>query len=85
MENEDKLFTAISGIQNSVTEVKASIGIIVNQHQSSEQKFERGVVRLDDLAERLREVEAKIEKHKGYFGVISAGLVACAGAIGVFF
>lgn len=85
MENEVKLFTAIAELQKSVAEIKAGINVVANQHQNSEQKFERGVTRLDDLAERLRMVEAKIEKHIGYFGVISAGLLACAGAIGVFF
>lgn len=81
MDENERLFAAIEKLQESVTEVKADIGVLSSQYDESMKKFNRGTEIMDRHASRLRHIEAKLERLSSYFVIIGAVLSACAAGL----
>ena len=81
MDASDKLFETLNRIQVDISEVKASLGVLVSKQEEVQLKLDRGTEVMDKYAIRLRHIESKLEKHAGYFTILGTGLLACIGGL----
>ena len=81
IENEDRLFLAIENLQQTVSNLSADLKVMATKQDDALKQLGRGTIRMDDHANRLRDLESTQMLHKGYFAILGTGLLACLGGI----
>ena len=81
MDNEDRLYGAVAKLQQTITELKGDLRVVLTKQNDYLDRFARGTEKMDEHSARLRTIEATQMLHKGYFALFGAALLACAGLL----